>query len=106
MKSSDHKFELNRMLLIQMGWKENNVNSFFSRFSEADVKYFIENKDNEYFTLETSGDQWLLCFRSKEAGIKFLCDINSNIELRKAIIKGELYSDYYKREMRLNKLLK
>ena len=106
MKSSDHKFEPNRMLLIQMGWKENDYYSFFSRFNEVDVKYYFEIKDNKFFTLETSGDQWLLCFRSKEAGIKFLCDINSNIELRKAIIKGELYSDYYKREMRLNKLLK
>ena len=106
MKSSDHKFELNRMLLIQMGWKENDVNSFFSKFNEVDVKYYIEMKDKECFTLETSGDQWLLCFRSKESGIKFICNINSNIELRKAIIKEELYSLDYKREIRLNKLLK
>ncbi len=106
MKSSDHKFEPNRMLLIQMGWKENDYNKYRAKFHEMDLKYYFENYYNQFFCLETSGDQWLLTFRSKEDGIEFITHINSNIELRKVILKLELYSDYYKREMRLNKLLK
>ena len=95
---SIEKFEPNKILLSTVGWKKNST-------GRGPVKYYYKINTYDYYSLEREGGKWILKI-FKNLIKTTLCKINSNIELRKAIIKYEIYTDFFKREMRLNKLLK
>ncbi len=103
MKSSDHKFEPNKMLLIKMGWKSNDYYNFSKKHGSSVIFYItMENFD---YCLELHGDNWMITETNKnEITIKSV--IKTNIDLMKTLIDLEAYSLDYKREIRLNKLLK
>ena len=103
MKSSDHKFEPNKMLLVKMGWKSNDYYNF-SKKHGSNVIFYITMGDFDY-CLELHGDNWMITETNKnEVTIKSV--IKTNIDLMKTLIDLEAYTLDYKREIRLNKLLK
>jgi len=96
-----NSFEPNTMLLTKMGWKSNEYN--FSKYG-SDVKFYIKMGDYDY-TFSHNNDVWSI-FQVNNNKKKLIKIIDTNIDLMKTLIDIEAYSLDYKRDIRINKLLR
>jgi hypothetical protein len=98
-----NSFEPNTMLLTKMGWKINEYNNF-SKYG-SDVKFYIKMGDYDY-TFSHNNDVWSIFQVNNNNNVKLIKIIDTNIDLMKTLIDIEAYSLDYKRDIRINKLLR